>query len=190
MHSSHHYPRYIRHLIRDLLIVVGSIVVAVWLVRADLIHFAPANFVAGALYSLLAGALFTSVFTVAPSAVGLVSLAQSMPPLLVALLGAVGATTIDLIIVSFVRKEIASDLDNLKRLALRRHFLESFHFGFLKWVALLTGVFLVATPLPDEIGLFLIGVSRIKARSLPLLFFCAHFGGILLLITAVGAVVN
>lgn len=175
------------HLFRDFLIVAGSIVVSVVLVKGNLIQsFIEATSDFKILSSIIAGAFFTSVFTLAPASVGLIAISKSFPPVLVAFFAALGAMTIDMLIASFVRKDLAQDLDGLAKMTLRRHFIKAFHFGFLKWVAFIFGMLFIATPLPDEFGLFLIGISKVKSWVLPFIFFLAHFGGILLLLSIAG----
>ena len=175
---------YRRHVFRDAVIVAGSILAAFLLARAGLIDV----FVASVgwskmLASFLAGAFFTSVFTVAPAAVALVAIGGTYPPILVAFFGALGAMIIDVIIASFVRKDISEDVESLAPRAMRRYAIQAFHFGFLKWAAFIVGLFLVATPLPDEFGLFLIGLSKIRPAFLPLIFFVTHFLGIFALVS-------
>lgn len=175
---------YLERLLRDIFIVAGSIIISIFLVQAGIIDF----FIGAAgsskiISSILAGAFFTSIFTVAPSVVGLLAIGQSFSPVWVAFFGAFGAMAVDIVIVNFIRKDISEDLKGLTRLAWRRHFIQAFHFGFLKWVALFFGTILIASPLPDEAGLFLIGVSRINPKALPLIFYLANFFGIYLLVS-------
>lgn len=180
---------YIHRLLRDLLIVVGSIIVAIVLVKAGLIDiFIEATSGSKILSSFIAGAFFTSIFTLAPAAVGLIAIGGSFPPVLVAFFAAFGAMLVDLIIVSFIRKDISEDLNGLAQLTLRRYFIEAFHFGFLKWVALVLGMFFIVTPLPDEAGLFLIGVSKVKTSALPVILYLAHFFGIYILVSVAQAI--
>lgn len=183
----HHY--YIRHLVRDLFIVTASILVAIFLVNIGVIEsFIEATESYKILAAFLAGAFFTSVFTVAPAGVALVAIGNSFPPILVAFFGAIGATLLDLLIIAFVRKDIAQDLDGLKKVTFKHHLIKAFHFGFMKWVAFIIGLFLVATPLPDEPGLILIGLSKINPKFLPLIFFVSHFLGIFALVSIASSI--
>jgi len=171
--------RYLRHLFRDLLILIGSVIIAFVLTRIGLIE----NFIeltggSGMLSSFIAGAFFTSIFTVAPAGVALIAIGGSVSPISVAFFGALGATIVDVLIISFVRRDLTEDLNKLSKMAFRRSLIKIFHFGFFKWVAFIGGLFLIATPLPDEPGLFLIGISKVNFKILPLVFFIGHFLGI------------
>jgi len=185
-----HPSRELGHVVKDIFIVVGSIVVAIILVQTEAIDsFVNATGSFRALSAIVAGAFFTSIFTLAPAAVGLVSLGEGSSPIFIAAFGALGGMCIDIIITIFIRKEISRDLENLSRFAIKRHLIQSFHFGFLKWVVLLIGLFFVATPLPDELGLFFLGLSKIKMWALPFIFYLAHFAGIYALIIISQAVI-
>jgi hypothetical protein len=177
-----HY--YLRHLVRDIFIVTASIIVAILFVKVGLIDsFIEVTSGSKAFSSFLAGAFFTSIFTVAPAGVALIAISSSFSPVFVAFFGAFGGTLIDMLIISFVRADISKDFDGLTRLTFRHHLIKAFHFGFLKWVAFIIGIFLVATPLPDEPGLIMIGLSKVRPHFLPLVFFLAHFLGILALVS-------
>lgn len=173
---------------RDSFILLASIIAAIFFSRLGFLdYFSSLTGNSLALSSLVAGAFFTSVFTVAPAGVALVAISQSFPPVLVAFFGALGAVAIDLVIISFIRKDVAEDLEKLSEAAFKRHLIEAFQSGYLKWAAFLTGMFFIATPLPDELGLFFIGVSKVRHRLLPIIFFVSHFFGIWALISIVRA---
>jgi hypothetical protein len=190
-HYAHHRSpyKYLRKLLRDLLIVVASIILAVMLAKGGVIEsfleMTRGNLLVS---SIIAGAFFTSIFTVAPAGVALIALSQAHSPIWVALFGALGAMCIDSIVINFIRKDVAKDLSGFTKRTFRRHIIKAFHFGFLKWAAFLSGLFLVATPLPDEAGLFLVGISKVNVRLLPVVIFLAHFIGIYLILTIANAI--
>jgi hypothetical protein len=180
--------RYLGKLLRDLFVVVASIIAAVIIIKLGFFdYFTNVTGPSLVLSSLVAGAFFTSIFTLAPAGVALIALSQSFPPVLVAFFGALGAALVDVVIIAFIRKGISKDLENISKVTFRHHLLHIFHFGFLKWVAFAVGMFFVATPLPDELGLFLLGMSRINHKLLPLIFFLGHFIGIWALISIASA---
>jgi len=92
--------------------------------------------------------------------------------------------TIDVLLASFVRKNIARNMQGLSRFSFKWHFVSLFHFGFLKWISFLVGLFIIASPLPDELGLFFVGISKVKKKYLPVVFFVANTIGIYLLLYA------
>ncbi len=174
----------LKHVIRDLFIITGSIIVAIVLGKSGAIQLLLGLGSSWSIVSsIIAGAFFTSVFTMAPATIGLVAISDTTSPLLVAGFGALGAMLIDMTIASFVRKDLNQDFESIKRFSFKWHFISLFHFGFLKWFAFIAGILIIASPLPDELGLFFIGISKVKAKYLPLLFFIANFLGIYTLIS-------
>lgn len=180
---------YIRHVLRDVFIVSFSIILAIFLARSGLIASlidTAAGY--GALASLLSGMFFTSIFTIAPSTVALATISHSFPPIMVALWGGLGAMIADLIIFLFIRERIYVDVDGLMKKSLKKHFLSLFHYGFIKWVVLFAGAFIIASPIPDEIGLALIGLSRVKIIYILPVVFVLHSTGIFLFVIAARAI--
>lgn len=176
-----------KNLREDLVNICVSVLFAWFLIAsgtpADLLSLSDAGKLA---QSFIAGLFFTSAFTLAPAAVFLSELAQSAPPLLVAFFGGLGAACGDLILFLFIRDRLARDLEAVvKKKALRRFF-HSFHFGFWKWLAPLLGALVIASPLPDEFGLSLLGFARTRISVLLPLAFAMNFLGILAL-TAVAS---
>lgn len=182
-------PNFLRHLFRDFLIVVGSVIIAFLLVKEGVIqNFIEATSGSIIISSVIAGAFFTSIFTIAPAVVGLIAIGESSSPLFVAFFAAFGAMGVDFIITSFIRKDISEDLESLSNMAIRRHIIKAFHFGFLKWFAFILGLIFISTPLPDEFGLFLVGVSKVKTWALPLILYTAHFIGIFIVLSIAASV--
>lgn len=179
---------YMRHLGRDLSFVFLSILLAFFLYKTGFIaHFLDSTGFFKPLSAFIAGMFFTFTFTVVPAGVALVNVSKFMHPLLVAFFGALGAVCIDMLILRFVRNGLVVDMNGLVRTTFRHHLLKIFHFGFLKWVAFISGMFMLATPLPDEPGLFIMSISKVHPRFLPLIFFLAHFMGIFTIISVAGA---
>jgi len=130
--------------------------------------------------SFIAGLFFTSAFTIAPASIFLAGLSQSAPLFVVAFFGALGAMCGDLILFLFIRDRLASDIEALLKRRTLRRLLHSFHLGFWKWLAPLLGGLIIASPLPDEFGLSLLGLSRTRLAVLLPLSFVMNFIGILL----------
>lgn len=175
---------YLRHLLRDLLIIAVSIAVAVWLVRLGAVE----KFLALAggfkiLASFVAGLFFTSIFTTAPAMVALAVLARDFSPFWVAAVGAVGAAAVDFLIFRFVRDDLAKDAAGIFRVKIRRKFVRLFHHGPLKWLLVLVGGMILASPLPDELGLAILGLTKIKTRLLLPLSYIMNFLGILAIVS-------
>jgi len=135
----------------------------------------------------IAGLFFTSAFTLAPAAIFLAELAQHAPPLTVALIGALGAMCGDLMLFLFIRDRFTEDVKGVLGRKTVQRILNSFHLGFWKWLAPLLGALIIASPLPDEFGLSLLGLSQVRIGILLPLTFVMNFLGILSVVVAANA---
>ena len=99
----------------------------------------------------------------------------------VILWGALGALSGDIILFFFIRDRFADDLKNSLKPSFVRHIARSFHFGFLKWLAPILGAVVIASPLPDELGLTLLGLSKTRLAFLVPISFVMNALGIYLL---------
>ena len=167
---------------KDFYIIILSILLAWFLVRVGVVNdFLTATLEYKILGSFIAGIFFTSAFTIAPASVALGGLATTGPVSVVAFWGALGAVFGDLILFFFIRDVFADDLLKLLKKFWKHHVFPSFHLGFLKWVAPILGGIIIASPLPDELGLTLMGLSKTHVAILIPLSFVFNFIGIVAL---------
>lgn len=170
-------------LMHDLFMIVVGIVFAVIIVKTGLL-----DLTIGALKdyyivaSFIAGIFFTSAFTIAPSSVALVNIANHAPIPGVVVFGALGAMCGDLILFFFIRDRFADDLMNVLKKKTIKHIFYSFHFGFLKWLAPILGAVIIASPVPDEFAVTLFGMSKMRTVVLMPLTFVMNALGISILI--------
>lgn len=124
-----------------------------------------------AVASFAAGIFFTSVFTIGPASIALANIAKHGAVPEIAIWGALGAMCGDLLIFFFIRDHFADHLMGALRPSRVRRILTSFHLGFMKWLSPILGALIIASPLPDEFGLALLGLSKIRiALLLPVAF--------------------
>lgn len=137
----------------------------------------------GYLGSFLAGIFFVSTFTVAPAGVVLFKLAQIYNPIVIALTAGLGAVIGDYIIFRFLKDNVFEEIkpifmklggSNLSRLISTPYF---------AWLAPVVGAFIIASPFPDEIGVGLMGISKLKNWQFLTISFLLNSVGILLIIT-------
>lgn len=156
-------------------ILVATNLVDLVLARTQISHY---------IGSFVAGIFFTSIFTSLPATVALGEIAQLDGVMAVAIFGALGSLCGDLFIFRFVRDNIRRDLDWLidalrreeRWLKIHRRLTE---LHTLEWFIPLLGAVIIASPLPDELGLLLLGLSRIKTKTVVALTFSLNFLGIL-----------
>lgn len=129
--------------------------------------------------SFFAGALFTSVFTAPPAVVLLGEMAQANSAWAVALAGACGAVAGDYLIFRFIRDRFSEDILSLLRQQGRRRFRRVLRLSSARWVMGALGLLIIASPLPDEFGIVLLGFSKTSKKFFLPLSFVANFLGIL-----------
>lgn len=154
-----------KHLFRDACIIVGSVFLAIVLVRMGIVHTL-VGFTGDAyiLASFVAGAFFTSVFTTAPAIAVLGSLGSTYPLFVVALVGGFGALVGDAIIFRFFKKNISQDVGYILTLTHSQKIQKLLELRMFRWFLTSIGALIIASPLPDELGLALLGMSRIPLR--------------------------
>jgi hypothetical protein len=172
-------PKEHHHIMRDLAIIFASIIFAVYLGRSeDFERFLLGLNGFGVLAPFLAGFFFTSVFTTAPAIVALAELARLQPIFAVAALGAAGAIIADYILFRFVRDSVAEDIEYIFQNK-RFKFLQLFKNKTLRWVIPFMGALIIASPLPDELGVAMLGISKTKKKVFLAISYFANFIGIL-----------
>ncbi len=133
----------------------------------------------GYLGAFFVGIFFVSTFTVAPATVVLFYLAKELTPLEVALFAGLGGVLGDYFIFHFMKDRVFEEIvPILKRLGKLRlfHLLATPYFA---WFAPVLGAIIVASPFPDELGITLLGISKLKNWQFLVLSFALNSLGIL-----------
>ena len=175
------------HFGRDLLIIALSISFAVFIAQEDLITrlVSVTGFVP--IEAFVAGFFFTSLLTITPAGVAFAEMAQVAGAVQLALWGAAGAVIGDLVLFLFVRDAISDDVMALLRGSWMRKVKALFKSPFLSWAVPVAGALVIASPLPDEVGLAMLGLSKTDLRFLIPISYAMNFLGILLIGLAVRA---
>lgn len=137
---------------------------------------------------LIAGALSASLITAAPALMLVIELAQHLDPLALAILVGVGSAIGDMILLLFFEERIFHELAPLGRKLGLRRFVRRSRKRRMSTPLLLTGAFVIMTPLPDEVGLGLLGISHFPKAFLFLLCLALNTLGASLVIMAARAV--
>jgi len=173
---------YQNNLIRDLALVVFSVLIAIILAKTgvlqDLITSTKEMRFIG---SFIAGIFFVSVFTAAPATVVLGEIAQSNSVITVAILGGLGALIGDLIIFRFVKDRVSEHFNYLIKISRSERFFSIFKLKLFRWIIPFVGALIIASPLPDEIGVTMLGLSKMKNSYFILLSFVLNSAGVLII---------
>ena len=168
------------HIFRDIAIITFSVIIAVILAKTGiLIEFLTVSRNLEIIGSFLGGFFLVSAFTAAPALVAITEIAQHNSALLVSFFGAIGALIGDLLIFRFVKDSISDDIAYLLKKTGSGRFLHIFHLRIFGWLIPLIGALIVASPLPDEIGLAMMGLSKMKTKFFAPTIFILDFLGIL-----------
>ena len=171
------------YLVQDLMIIIMSIFLAVVLVQTNILeHLLSTTKDYGILGSFVAGLFFTSIFTTAPSMIALGEISQMQPVIQVAFVGAAGAMIGDLLIFQFIRDKLSEHLMNLMKdeiAGVKRKFRH--HLKFFRWFTFFIGGVIIASPLPDELGVGLLGLSKMNVVWFAPLSFLFNFIGIIMI---------
>lgn len=169
-----------KHLLQDIILLALSVAFAIFIVKtgtAEKIIFSLEDW--KFLGIILAGMFFTSMFTTAPSIALLGTFAETTPLLIVAILGGFGAMLGDYVIFRFAKDRISKDIKYLQSFSRKDRFSEILKTQLFKFFIPLLGAFIIASPFPDEIGVIMLGVSKVKNRFFLTLSFVLNGIGIL-----------
>lgn len=176
----------IRKLIFKIIIFILSLSFAWYVLKTGSLNpvvekILPVTFLA----EFLAGAFYSSFFTSPISIAMFVLLAQKQNPVVLALIAGLGSALADLLIVKFFKDEVNKDLNMLTK-SFRFHLLNKlFKLLHLDFLLPVIGALIVASPLPDELGLFLLGASKMKTSQIVLLSYVLNTAGILLIVAPI-----
>lgn len=137
----------------------------------------------GYLGAFIVGIFFVSIFTVAPAAVVLLYLAEGGHPWLIALFAGMGAMVGDYLIFHYLRDEVFNELRPLWQ----RSFVGSltgrlFATPYFAWLIPILGMVVIASPLPDELGVGMLGATRLRSWQFLVLTFLLNAVGILAIV--------
>lgn len=114
----------------------------------------------------LTGVFFVSSFTVAPAAVILYQMAQVMDPYQVTFFGGLGGIVGDYILFRILKDGLYKELKPLfNKLSRKAHLNNLIHTPFFGWITPLLGAAIIVSPLPDEAGITMLGISKLSTRQ-------------------------
>lgn len=168
-------------LLQDLIIIAFSIGLAIYLERTEiLLYTLSATKELEIIGSFVAGMFFTSVFTTVPAIVTLGELSQVNSILSTALFGALGAVIGDLIIFRFIRDRFSDHvLEIAREYGLTKRFKKVLRSNVLRRSSFLIGGLIIASPFPDELGISILGMSKMKSDVFTVVSFTFNFLGIM-----------
>lgn len=171
---------------KNIVIVCLGILIAVCLSRIEIFHeilLHLGNW--GYTGAFFGGILFVSTFTVATGAIILFTLAQYLHPIEIAFIAGFGAVVGDLLIFRLIKDDLQTELRSIYNNRLNgRHISKLLHTKYFSWTLPVIGAIIIASPLPDEIGISLMGLSKIQTYKFIFVSFLLNTIGIFVAVTA------
>lgn len=157
-----------------------SVMVAIYVAENDAINYFIHHLGSfGYVGALLAGILFVSTFTTVTSIVILGILAQDLNPFVLALIGGVGAMLGDLMVYRFLKHNVDKELMLVFGEEGEGHVKRILKSKYIAWTLPIVGMLIIASPLPDELGLGLLGLTKVSEAKLMFVSYVSNVFGIL-----------
>lgn len=127
--------------------------------------------------AFLGGMMYVSTFTFSAGVLTLIVLAPSYNIFLMTAVASAGALTSDLLLFKFVSDDLDSEIRDIWNRLGGKHIMRVLHIKVFSWVLPIIGAIIVASPFPDELGISLMGLSKMRASLfVPLVFFLNSVG--------------
>lgn len=131
----------------------------------------------------IAGIFYTYGFTSPPATAVFLILAQERNIYLSALVGGIGALVGDLIIFGFLRYSVEEEIEKMSKEKLIRKLNNKIPHFLKKYAAPIFGMIAIASPLPDELGISLLALSKgISNRIFMAISYIANTAGIFVIL--------
>ena len=138
----------------------------------------------GYLGAFITGIFFVSTFTVVPASVVLFKLANTSHPLEVAILAGLGAMFGDYVIFRLVKDKIFEEMAPLFQKIHKNYLGILFKSPYFSWLLPVIGAVIIASPVPDEAGVSMLGLSKIRPWQFFIVTFTLNTIGIFLIVSA------
>lgn len=113
--------------------------------------------------AFIGGMLFVSTFSVSIGMVALIMLAKVLHPAEMLVFAGLGAFAGDMIIFQYVRSRgLVDEIKHFFEYFGGDHLQHLFHTKYFAWSLPVIGALIMASPLPDELGVSLMGISKMS----------------------------
>ncbi|MDP2925067.1 MAG: hypothetical protein Q8N99_01720, partial [Nanoarchaeota archaeon] len=106
-------------------------------------------------------------------------------PFLIAFIGALGVLTENMIVFGFIKKELPEEITEF----IQDHGLRKLLKKKLNWLITLIAFVILVTPLPNELGIYLLTLEHFSPKIFMVFSFCSSFIGILIISLIGGAII-
>ena len=131
----------------------------------------------------IAGILSASFITTAPAVVILLDIAKDLDSFALAVVAGAGSMIGDWLILLFLKDGIGRELAPLFKKLHLHEIVNRLRYRYTAWILWLVGIVSLATPLPDEVGIAILGISHFRPVYLLAISFVLNTIGFFALIT-------
>ena len=175
-----------QHKRRNVILLVLSLIFAIVFATSPLLnnllnYFSPHPLIT----AFIGGMLFTSTFTVATGVILLLKLVGFYSPILVILLAGLGAAFCDYLVFILVKDKAPTHVSLIyKNMFNHSHLHKILHTHYFAWTLPVLGAIIMATPLPDELAISLMSLSKLTGFKFVFIAFTSHLVGMTTIITS------
>lgn len=112
--------------------------------------------------AFIAGIFFVSTYTALPAGYVLFELAKDYNAMEIALVAGIGSMLGDYVIFRFVKDHVMEEIKPLFAHFNRPFIRQLFRTPYFAWLVPLLGAAIIMSPLPDEVGIAMLGASKLK----------------------------
>ncbi len=172
---------------KNITLIIFSLIIAFFLSRFDQFHDFLINIAEfGYIGVFLAGILFVSTFTIATGIVILNVFSEQFSAIEIAIVAGFGAVAGDFLIFRFFKNNLAHEITELYiHFDDKHHIKRVFNSKYFSWTIPVVGAIIIASPFPDELGVSLMGISKMKTYQFFLISFILNAMGILIIISTI-----
>ncbi|MFA7662520.1 MAG: hypothetical protein WCX88_01210 [Patescibacteria group bacterium] len=174
-----------KKILYDILIIAIGVVITFLIAKFDLVLKLEDIVTNYYILAFFAGMFFVSFFTVVPASYVLISLASNNNLIIITLIAGIGALCGDLLIFLFVKNRLSHSLFDFLKFKKKNKLEKLRENKLIKIFLVILGAIIIASPFPDEIGVSLMGVSKLKKRYfIPISYILNSIGIYLLLLVS------
>lgn len=134
--------------------------------------------------SFIAGILYVSASTTAFGVFILLGLSKNLSAIDIALFAGLGGAVADFAIFRFIKGDLLGEITPIYNKLGGHYLTRLMKHKLLRWSLPVIGAIIIASPFPDEVGIALMGLSKIKNYQFALLSFVLDVIGVFLLVSA------
>jgi hypothetical protein len=132
----------------------------------------------------IAGILYVSASTAALGILMLSDLSQKLSAIEIAIIAGLGGVLADFLLFRYFRNNLLSEITPIYNKLGGHRLTKLMQHRLLRWSLPIIGAIILASPFPDELGISLMGITKIKSYQFVLLCLVLDITGVFLLVSA------